>query len=494
MKQILNLDSDSFTTTVLQDVQEIRIQESNDCFENSVQPTFNYKKNEPFVFPEYFEYSMGGNIKFYKEHLQHATELENRIFPFKKLGQRLRKSSHSDNDSEPESQRYARKSQEKVIPAVNTISEEPELSFDDYSSIYQPEFILNINSETLVKEIPGNISGENVGRKKEEIKERKKSNKSNVASWSKNFIEENSPENAVENVDVHVKQTESKILPAVKQNTVFTNHEVFTFYSTSVEETPKRKSRRNQDVASEEDKDSMNTHKKSVKLDKSQLSKKNSTKTVKIQNPRKIIQSEESNIIKVKAVLPNEKSSQRKQDKDVLHSSTFPPRKAENRNEKKDRVKKPEKEEKSKELSQRKKFDSGKHILIQSSKDECLSRAEGNSASENKKGSFLSRLTISTTPNIFYDVDLFEELETVEKTFREARKKNETFYPESPVSEVHFFKTPCSTRHNSLETFEQLENECIEDGNNQVRANKRSILGRATRAQIVIAPFWYNEN
>ncbi|XP_028393863.1 muscle M-line assembly protein unc-89-like [Dendronephthya gigantea] len=460
VKQILNLDSDSFTTTVLQDVQEIRIQETNDCFETSIQPTFNYTKNESFVLPEYFEYSMGGNIRFYKEHLQHASERENRISPFKKLGQRLRKSSHSDNDSEPESQRYARKSQEKVIPLVNTISEEPELSFDDYSSIYQPEFILNINSENLVKEIPGNISGENVVRRnKEEIKDRKKNNENNGASCSKNLIEENSPKNVVENVDVHVKQTKSEIVPPVKEDAFFTNHDVFTFYSTSVEENPKRKFRKNQDFALEEDKDNKNTLKKAVKIGKSEVSRKNLTTSVKIQKPRKVIQSEESNVIKAKDVLPSEKFSHRKQDKDVLHCSTSPLRKAENRIEKKDRARKPQKKEKPRDLSQLKKFDSEKHLL---------SRTEDNSTSDNKKGSFLSRLNISTTPITFDDCDLFEELETIEKTINdEPRKKDETFYPESPISEVHFFKTPCSTRHNSLETFEQLENECIEDDNNQ---------------------------
>ena len=154
MKQILNIDSNSFSNTVLQDVQKIRIQESD--FENSVQPLSTDKKKEPLKLdgPTYFEYSMGGNLKFYKEHLQKDFELKKKVYYVKNQRQQLRKTSHSDNDSEPESLRYFHKPQERVIPVVNTIAEEPELSFDNYSSIYQPEFMLNINSQSLAKRNP----------------------------------------------------------------------------------------------------------------------------------------------------------------------------------------------------------------------------------------------------------------------------------------------------------------------------------------------------
>ena len=66
---------------------------------------------------------------------------------------------------------------------------------------------------------------------------------------------------------------------------------------------------------------------------------------------------------------------------------------------------------------------------------------------------------------------MFEELgKAAEKKLSESKpKKDAEFYPESPVSELHFFKTPCSTRHNSLETFEQLESECIQERDKQVR-------------------------
>jgi hypothetical protein len=96
--------------------------------------------------------------------------------------------------------------------------------------------------------------------------------------------------------------------------------------------------------------------------------------------------------------------------------------------------------------------------------------AANNQRSVKPQENFLSMLNIDTT-TMFDNTDLFEELEmTTEKMLSEPkRNKDAEFYPESPISELHFFKTPCSTRHNSLETFEQLESECIE-GCVQVRS------------------------
>ncbi len=485
MKQILNIDSDSFSTTVLQDVQEIRIQES-DQFENSVQPLSNYPKKISFNYPTYFEYSMGGNLKFYKEHLQQDIELENKVYSVKNPRQRLRKPSHSDNDSEPEALRYACKPQEKVTPVVNTIAEEPELSFDDYSSIYQPEFMLNINSKSLVKEIPKIGLRDRVNNK--EMKDRRRTDKHKIASWSQDLIEDSPPENVMENLEVHVVSKPNDF-PAAKQNVVLTNHEdMFDYHSSSaktkrhskrlenqeiepVQNTSKGnqgiklvqdKSKGNQEMKSVQDKSRGNEEMKPVKIDKNKVGTKNKTVSLKTRQPKTIQGSDRSNVAEDKNILSKENSSAKKKNI-VNHITPSSLKKAKSKKESKDRAKKTtERTEIPKKLIQTKQLDNNYESIC--FKD----TAANNETCVKPQDDFVSRLSIDT---ILDNTDLFEELgKAAEKKLSESKpKKDAEFYPESPVSELHFFKTPCSTRHNSLETFEQLESECIQERDKQVR-------------------------
>lgn len=475
MKQILNIDSDSFSTTVLQDVQEIRIQES-DQFQNLVQPLSNYQEKESFHCPTYFEYSMGGNLKFYKEYLQQDLELENKIYSVKNRRQRLRKTSHSDNDSEPEALRYACKPQEKVMPVVNTIAEEPELSFDDYSSIYQPEFMLNINSKSLVKEMPKHALGDRVD--KELMGNKRRNDKHTIASWSQDLIEDSPPENVVEDLEVRVVN-KSMSLPAVKQNAVITNHEdMFVYHSSSVKTKRNSKQLENQEMKSLQGKSKGNQEIKSSQLDKNKICTENKTVSSKPGQPKTTQSRDESKVAEAKIILSKEKSSAQKKSI-INHTTPSPPcRKAEIKKESKDRAKKSSAEriEKSKKLIHTKELDNKKYSSILSEDKNTLPDAENNQTSIESQDNFLSMLSTDTT-TFFDNVDLFKELGTGEKKLGEPKLKADAeFYPESPISELNFFKTPCSTRHNSLETFEQLESECIEDIAKQVRNIHASLI------------------
>ena len=470
---MLNIDSDSFSTTVLQDVQEIRIQES-DQFENSAHSLSNYQKEESLDCPTYFEYSMGGNLKFYREHLQQDFEMEDQVFSIKNQRQRQRKSSHSDNDSEPEALRYVRKPQEKVVPVVNTISEEPELSFDDYSSIYQPEFMLNINSKCLVKEIPKHGFEDNKGRDDNKgIDDKMKNDKHKIASWSQNFIEDSSPENIAENLRVQIISKSNINLPSVEQNIVSKSPEYMFGYSSSLVETKRNgkqlknkdsepaheKKKDNQEIKSVEDKSKGNQEMKLVKRDQNKT--KNKIVTSKPRQPKTIENSAESNV-KVKTILSKENSSLKK-TKIVNHMAPLLPKKNEIKKGTKDRTKKTlEKMETPKKLLPNKELNSDPSVPCQDKNT--FPTTANYQTSVKPQENFLSRLNMDTT-SMFDNIDLFEELEmTTERMFSEPKQnKDAHFYPESPISELHFFKTPCSTRHNSLETFERLESECIED-------------------------------
>ena len=476
MKQILNIDSDSFSATILQDVQEIRIQES-DQFENSVHS--HSQKEESLDCPTYFEYSMGGNLKFYKEHLQQDFEMENHVYSTKNQRQRLRKSSHSDNDSEPEALRYAHKAQEKVVPAVNTISEEPELSFDDYSSIYQPEFMLNINSKSLVKEMPKHGLGDNKERAKgKEIMDKVKNNEHKIASWSQNFVGDSSPENVAENLEVHII-SKSNNQPAVKQNILSKSHEqMFDYHSPLVKTKRNGKQLENKELEpvhdkskgmkSVENKSGENEGMKSVKsrgnqetmsVKRDQNKTKNKMTNLKPRQPKTIQSSTESNV-GVKNISSNDHPSLKR--KKIVNNMTPPLlKKTESKKDSKDGLKKAtERRKTSKNLIPKMESNSDVSRFYEENSLPC---AANNQRSVKPQENFLSMLNIDTT-TMFDNTDLFEELEmTTEKMLSEPkRNKDAEFYPESPISELHFFKTPCSTRHNSLETFEQLESECIE--------------------------------
>lgn len=463
MKQILNIDSDSFSTTVLQDVQKIRIQESD--FENSVQslPTDKKKESLKSDYPTYFEYSMGGNLKFYKEHLQQDFELEKKVSSIKNPRQQPRKTSHSDNDSEPESLRYSHKPQERVLPVVNTIAEEPELSFDDYSSIYQPEFMLNINSQSLAKEIPKHSLDERVYDENPADRRGKKEHK--ISSWSQDFIEESSPENVMEHVEVHIVN-KSEVLPREKENFVLTKHhdDVFDYQSSlnSLKIKTNCKQLNNQEI----NRSKGNQEIKLIKSDKNNAGTKKQTASPKPRQPKAINSSVENRDTQTKNILSKESSPAQKQRfKDKSDDSAPPLRKPENIEiESRSKIKKPvERKEKSINSIQKKKFDNEKHTLRPVKKETLLPSFEKNEAQ------LSTRLSIN--PTVMFDNSdfVFDELSTVEKKLSEPKLvKDADFYPESPISEVSFFKTPCSTRHNSLETFEQLESECIKDSVEEV--------------------------
>ncbi|XP_046847095.1 uncharacterized protein LOC124440708 [Xenia sp. Carnegie-2017] len=172
-KQIVNIDSDIFRSTLLEDVKEIRIQENYDDTEKNESYLISDENTKGNNYPIYFEYSMGGNLQCYKEHLKKNFVLENKSRCAKDSEiQRSRKTSHSDYDSEPESLRYARKPQENMPHAVNAITEEPELLFDYYSSIYQPEFMLNINSDSFCDDLPLTLEPDNSGEEHTTIKKK----------------------------------------------------------------------------------------------------------------------------------------------------------------------------------------------------------------------------------------------------------------------------------------------------------------------------------
>ena len=471
MKQILNIDSDSFSTTVLQDVQKIRIQESD--FANSVQPLPTDRKKELLKsdYPTYFEYSMGGNLKFYKEHLQLDFELEKKGSFIKNLRQQQRKTSHSDNDSEPESLRYSHKPQEKVIPVVNTIAEEPELSFDDYSSIYQPEFMLNINSQSLAKEIPKHSLDERVYDKKPADKRKKKEYK--ISSWSRDFIEDSSPENVLEHAEVHIVN-KSKNSPREKENVALKKHDgdVFDYQSSSLKIQTNCEQLNNQEIVSIQNKGYGNQEIKTVKSDQnSNADTKKQTVSPKPRQPKVISSSVQYKDTQTKNTLAKESSSAQKQRfKDKSNDSALSLRKLENKIESKSKVKKPvERKEKSINYIQKKKFGNEKHPMRPVKKETLSPSFKNNEAKDKTNENVLSRLSINTTTMFDNDDFVFDELSAVEKKLSEPKLiKDADFYPESPVSELNFFKTPCSTRHNSLETFEQLESECIKDSVEEV--------------------------
>ena len=461
MTQILNIDSGNFSNTVLQDVQEIRIQEAG--YENAIQSRSNDKKKEYLDCLPYFEYSMGGNLKFYKEHLQHDFELEDKVFgSMNNLEPRVRQSSHSDNDSEPESLRYARKPQEKVMPIINTITEEPELSFDDYSSIYQPEFMLNINSQSLVKEMPKKALIENAYLKKAiDNKKKDKSADQNLCQ----DISDSISKTLVNNVEIHVA-SKSKVLPVGKGNDVLNKHEDCMFDYQSPLVTTNTKQLEKPQIKSKLNKSTENQRLMSENFDKNTtFSIKNETTSFKLKAV-KITNNETTAKHNINETFPTQKQSKTPLD----HTSSAP---AKNKMRLKYRAQMTDFKEKSKKLGQEEGYNSKNVVMPQLTRKNILPRSKNiQSTDKAQVGSFLSDSEMNIDMVKFNNKDLFDELELTKQTLSEKTLKRSTeFYPESPISEVHFFKTPCSTRHNSLETFEQLESECIEQNIEQVSVN-----------------------
>lgn len=539
VKQVLNIDSNRFITLVRQDMQEIRIQDL-DQFQNSVQPLMNYLTK--CCFPTYFEYSMGGNLRFYKEHLQQDFELKNKLYSLKNSRQQLRKSSHSDNDSEPEALRYVLKPPD-TAPVVNTIAEEPELSFDDYSSIYQPELMLNINSKSLVQEAP-KIALRDYNR---EIEDTRKNDRhlSKPSSWSPDLIDDPSPVRLLENLTVLTSN----------QKDMFEN------YTSSIQrETYARKKLDSKDKPSKEnvemrpvpDKTTEKKMSKNMSL-QSQLNKKEQEK--KSSEDTSIGGKKVMNTFGEKSTLKQELRSVEKKDKSVNQNRILIQDKSKERDEIINLVqdKMNSAEGKGKEEEQKKKpihdirqakkesINKCKAVGCKPRQPNTLQRSEkyakaGNKTvlkeksskqakkeyinnpspsppneiklkmdlsekSEKKTESSIRSLLLendmraayydtvrpqvkNTSPSaidnhsvsnspvymfsmdtnrIFDDVDLFEGLEIAcDKKLSEQTDNDEEFYPASPISELHFFKTPCSTRQNSLEIFEKIESECID--------------------------------
>lgn len=404
-KQILNVDSDSFSTTLLQDVKEFRIQES--ISENLTGTSL----PETQIWPTNFEYSMGGNLKFYKKHLK-RDHLGSKL-PTVSYLRRQRNISTSDNDSEPESLRYSRKSLMPSTVDIITEEREAELSFDNYSTIYQPEFLLNIRSQSLVKQAPNEIRE---AKQCEEITDsgKPKENRTSNISVEKPIEKRKPKANKTDNISV--KKPVEKRKPTLKSKrpavaNVIKEEEVFDYDGYTCSE-----------------------GKENTKKDKYPLRHDDRQHRNEL-----FIKEEELKTIGNK--LETEKNKAIKKSKE-------------------------------------KKFRTNTSVLA------TTDVVSGN-VTENMAQDFFP--SFNKHDNVVRDNTNWTEEINIrnENNFVGETRKHEAtyFYPESPIAEVDFFKTPCSTRHNSLESLTGLEN-CGEESSEMEHYKKLKDHPSATSVQL----------
>ena len=275
----------------------------------------------------------------------------------------------------------------------------------------------------------------------------------------------------LEHVEVHVVN-KSKILPRAKENVVSTKHDgdLFDYQSSSLKLKTNSKQAHNQEIKSVQNKSKRN--KEMIKSNKNNSVIEKQTISPKPRQPKAIQSSVENKDTLTKNTLSKESfSAQKEKNKNKSSDSVPPLRKPENKIDSKRKVRKPvERKENSINLIQEKEFDYDEPVLRTVKKEPLVSSFKDSEAKGKTQENLTPRLNVNRTTMFGNDDFLFDELSTVEKKLSEPKlKKDADFYPESPISELNFFKTPCSTRHNSLETFEKLESECIKDSVEEVK-------------------------
>ena len=317
---------------------------------------------------------MGGNLKFYKKHLK-QDYFETKISHARYL-RHERKISHSDNDSDPESLRYSRKylapSNDDVIAEEHDV----ELSFDDYSTIYEPEFLLNVKPQPMVQETTNptlDTRQTNETREKRKTKE----NKKNTAASFENGLSPWSKEPLTTGYDVKEQP-------------------VFDYYASIGE----RETSKNDELIQKQN--SISSHNELVSEKK---------KIVRLKTEKKCKFRQSSKI-------PNKKN----EESHLRTSKNIP------------------------EASQT------IHVNVE----------------ENCKKHLSLRLHDKYINDIGDDSGWNGEVKMKHNAKVEEDKDVTEFYPESPVAEINFFKTPCSTRHNSLEILTDMKEDSEESSDKEV--------------------------
>ena len=329
---------------------------------------------------------MGGNVKFYKEHLEQ--DFFKRKIPTVSCLRPQSKVSLSDQDSDPESLRYSRRIQSQNTVDVIMEEREAELSFDNYSTIYQPEFLLNVKSQPLI------------------IKS------SSKARGTRQVVETRDMRNVQENETISIA---AKI---------------------SLEE---------------------------IKVDRDSEPSKPSN-TVSGIDEQPVFDYD------LCSYIPRKENTKAKEDKVPLRHNVIPCRKPLIIKENKFLESKPKKIEKVKKLVKSKILDKEQETEQNLGSNENFSKTNdilsmniNENSEENISLSFNKQNIFSSEDTFWYCERKINDHDGVD-----SRKEAEQFYPESLKAEANFFKTPCSTRYNSLESFTDLEQNEPEDTSKEV--------------------------